>query len=47
MNYSKFLKDVNIVFTVEGLDKDPLLKPPEFEKGHFIDPNDVLTPNEE
>jgi hypothetical protein len=26
-HYENFLRDINIVFTAEGLDKDPLAKP--------------------
>lgn len=43
LDYSRFLEDVNIVFTKSGLDKDPIAKPVTFEKKNAIDPRDVLT----
>lgn len=47
INYSEFLNDINIVFTKPGLDKNPLDKPVDYTKKKFLDPNDVLTPQEE
>lgn len=47
IDYSKFLGDINSVFTATGLDKDPLLKPQEFRKATHLDPNDILTDFEE
>lgn len=44
INYMKFLSDINIVFTLDGLEKDPLVRPEEFKKGNFLDPNDILSP---
>ncbi len=38
----QFLSDINIVFTLPELEKDPLAKPPTFEKKTFLDPRDVL-----
>lgn len=43
INYSQFLSDINIVFTLTGLEKDPLADPPQYKKGTQLDPNDVLT----
>lgn len=37
INYSKFLNDINIVFTLSELEKNPTIQPPEFKKGTFID----------
>lgn len=47
LDYSRFLEEVNIVFTKSGLEKDPIAKPIPFEKKNAVDPRDVLTPNEE
>ena len=47
MNYAEFIKDVEIVFTKKGLDKDPLTKPPVHVIPTFLDPRDALTPEEE
>lgn len=47
VDYSKFVSDVEIVFTIPGLDKDPLLKPPVHVVPTFLDPRDALTPTEE
>jgi hypothetical protein len=33
INYSKFLTDINIVFTLSELEKNPTIQPPEFKKG--------------
>ena len=37
INYSKFLSDINIVFTLSELEKNPTVQPPEFKKGNNID----------
>jgi len=28
IDYSRFLSDINVVFTIPELDKDPIAKPP-------------------
>jgi len=35
------------VFTLPELEKDPLIKPEQYAKRTFLDPNDVLTEKEE
>lgn len=54
--YAKFIEDVEIVFTksvlfliytIQGLDKDPLMKPPVHVIPTFLDPRDALTHDEE
>jgi hypothetical protein len=47
LDYSRFLEEVNIVFTKSGLEKDPIAKPIPFEKKNAVDPRDILTPTEE
>jgi hypothetical protein len=47
IDYSKFLEEINSVFTISGLEKDPLARPEEFKKGSNLDPNDILTSEEE
>lgn len=47
LNYSKFVEDVYVVFTVPELEKEPLKKPVPYTKRIFLDPGDVLTQEEE
>lgn len=39
INYSKFLNDINIVFTLSELEKNPTIQPPEFKRT-FTDQKD-------
>ena len=47
VNYENFLNDVEIVFTLKELEKDPLTKPPVHVIPTFLDPKDALTQEEE
>lgn len=47
INYSKFLSDINIVFTLSELEKNPTVQPPEFKKGNNIDQKDLLNEEED
>jgi len=47
IDYKSFLGDVEVVFTLPNLDKDPLTKPVEWTSKTYIDPNNILNPEEE
>jgi len=47
IDYKNFLADIEVVFTLPNLDKDPLTKPVEWTSKTYIDPNNILNPEEE
>jgi len=47
INYVAFIDEVSIVFTTTGLEKDPLLKPQQYKPPSYLDPKEILTPQEE
>mmetsp|Transcript_17143 Transcript_17143/g.15028 ORF Transcript_17143/g.15028 Transcript_17143/m.15028 type:complete len:221 (-) Transcript_17143:370-1032(-) len=47
VNYEDFLREINLVFTQTGLEKDPLAKPKKYETQIHIDPSELLTAEEE
>jgi len=47
VDYSRFMQDINVVFTTPHLDKDPLGKPVPYKKNTFLDPRDELSEEEE
>ncbi len=47
VDYMKFAYEVNKIFTVKELEKDPTMKVPEYTVNPVLDPEDVLTPEEE
>ena len=47
IDYVKFSQEVNGIFTLAGLEKDPTQQPKAFSVASVLDPEDVLTPEEE
>jgi len=47
IDYVKFAAEVNRIFTVPELEKDPTKRPVEYDIASVLDPEDVLTPDEE
>lgn len=43
VNYRAFVEDVDTIFTIKGLEKDPLLRPHEFKTPDFLDPRKRLS----
>ncbi len=47
VNYVQFNEDIERIFTLKGLEKDPLQKVEEFKAPSILDPKDVLNEQEE
>ncbi len=47
VNYAKFIDEINRIFTLPELEKDPVLKIPKFSVTAVLDPEDVLSGEEE
>lgn len=43
VHYKKLVDEVDTVFTIKGLEKDPLLRPGEFKTPDFLDPEKRLS----
>jgi hypothetical protein len=46
INYKALIEEVETVFTVKGLEKDPLLRPGVFKMPDFLDPQQRLSEND-
>lgn len=47
MNYVQFNEEIEKIFTVKDLERDPLKKIEEFKAPSILDPKDVLNEEEE
>lgn len=47
INYVAFVDEISLVFTTTGLEKDPLIKPQQYQPPSYLDPKEILTPQEE
>ncbi len=46
VNYKSLIDEVETVFTLKGLEKEPLMRPQDFKMPDFLDPEKRLTQNE-
>ncbi len=46
INFKSLIEEVETVFTLKGLEKDPLLRPQDFKTPDFLDPQKRLENNE-
>ena len=46
VEYKTLVEEVETVFTLKGLEKDPLLRPTEFKMPDFLDPQKRLSDDE-
>lgn len=43
INYLSLIEEVNTVFTIKGMEKDPLIRPKEFKMPDYLDPEKRLS----